>query len=40
MAEQKGYLPVKGKPGNLSFYKTRDGYLIKPKLYELQPESR
>jgi hypothetical protein len=31
MAEQKGHLPVKGRLGNLSFYKTRDGYLIKDK---------
>lgn len=31
MAQQKGHLPVKGRIGNLSFYKTRDGYLIKDK---------
>jgi hypothetical protein len=31
MAEQKGHLRIKGRPGNLSFYKTRDGYLIKDK---------
>ena len=31
MAQQKGHLPVKGRIGNLSFYKTRDGFLIKDK---------
>jgi hypothetical protein len=31
MAQQKGHLPVKGRLGNLSFYKTKDGYLIKDK---------
>ena len=31
MAQQKGHLPVKGRIGNLSFYKTKDGYLIKDK---------
>lgn len=31
MAQQKGHLPVKGRIGNLSFYKTRDGFLVKDK---------
>jgi len=31
MAQQKGFLPAKGRMGNLSYYKTRDGYLIKDK---------
>ncbi len=31
MAQQKGHLPVKGRIGNLSFYKTQDGYLVKDK---------
>lgn len=31
MAQQKGHLPVKGRIGNLSFYKSRDGYLVKDK---------
>ena len=31
MAQQTGHLPVKGRIGNLSFYKTRDGYLVKDK---------
>jgi len=31
MAEQKGHLPAKGRIGNLSYYKTRDGFLIKDK---------
>ena len=31
MAQQSGHLPVKGRIGNLSFYKSRDGYLVKDK---------
>jgi hypothetical protein len=31
MAEQKGHLPAKGRIGNLSYYKTRDGFLLKDK---------
>src|SRR6185312_14525732 len=31
MAQQKGHLPVKGRIGNLSFYKSKDGYLVKDK---------
>lgn len=31
MAQQKGFLPVKGRMGNLSYYKTKDGFLIKDK---------
>lgn len=31
MAQQKGILPVKGTIGNLTFYKSRDGYLVREK---------
>ena len=31
MAKQKGILPVKGTIGNLTFYKSQDGYLIREK---------
>lgn len=31
MAQQKGILPVKGTLGNLTFYKSKDGYLIREK---------
>lgn len=31
MAQQKGILPVKGTIGNLTFYKSKDGYLIREK---------
>jgi hypothetical protein len=31
MAQQKGILPVKGTIGNLNFYKSRDGYLVREK---------
>jgi len=31
MAEQKGILPVKGTIGNLTFYKSKDGYLLREK---------
>ena len=31
MARQKGIMPVKGTIGNLSFYKSRDGYLLREK---------
>lgn len=31
MAKQNGILPVKGKVGNLSFYKTSDGHLMREK---------
>src|SRR6185312_8025006 len=31
MAKQNGILPIKGKIGNLSFYKSRDGHLVREK---------
>ena len=31
MAQQKGILPVRGTIGNLTFYKSRDGYLVREK---------
>ena len=31
MAQQKGILPLKGTIGNLTFYKSKDGYLIREK---------
>jgi hypothetical protein len=31
MAQQKGILPVKGTIGNLTFYKSEDGYLLREK---------
>ena len=31
MAKQKGILPVQGTIGNLNFYKSRDGYLVRGK---------
>ena len=31
MAKQKGILPVQGTIGNLNFYKSRDGYLVREK---------
>jgi hypothetical protein len=31
MAQQKGILPVKGTIGNLTFYKSQDGYLVREK---------
>lgn len=31
MAKQKGIMPVKGTIGNLTFYKSQDGYLIREK---------
>lgn len=31
MAQQKGILPIKGTLGNLTFYKSRDGYLVREK---------
>jgi hypothetical protein len=31
MAKQNGILPLKGKIGNLSFYKTSDGHLLREK---------
>jgi hypothetical protein len=31
MAQQKGILPVKGTIGNLTFYKSQDGYLLREK---------
>lgn len=31
MAKQKGILPVKGTIGNLTFYKSQDGYLVREK---------
>ena len=31
MAQQKGILPVKGTIGNLTFYKSKDGYLVREK---------
>ncbi len=31
MAEQKGVLPLKGTIGNLTFFKTQDGYMAKAK---------
>lgn len=31
MAQQKGIIPVKGTLGNLTFYKSEDGYLIREK---------
>lgn len=31
MAQQKGILPVKGTIGNLTFYKSKDGYLLRGK---------
>ena len=31
MAKQKGILPVKGTIGNLTFYKSEDGYLLREK---------
>jgi hypothetical protein len=31
MAQQKGILPIKGTIGNLTFYKSKDGYLIREK---------
>jgi hypothetical protein len=31
MAQQKGILPVKGTIGNLTFYKSKDGFLVREK---------
>ena len=31
MAEQKGILPIKGTIGNITFYKSKDGYLVREK---------
>ncbi len=31
MAKQKGIVPLKGTIGNITFYKTKDGYLAKEK---------
>ena len=31
MARQKGIIKLKGKIGDLSFYKTKDGYLAREK---------
>lgn len=31
MAQQKGILPVQGTIGNLTFYKSKDGYLVREK---------
>ena len=31
MAQQKGILPVRGTIGNLTFYKSKDGYLVREK---------
>ena len=31
MAKQKGILPVRGTIGNLNFYKSKDGYLLREK---------
>ncbi len=31
MAKQKGIIPLKGTIGNITFYKTKDGYLAKEK---------
>lgn len=31
MAQQKGIIPLKGTIGNITFYKTRDGYLAKER---------
>jgi len=31
MAQQKGILPLKGTIGNITFYKSKDGYLAREK---------
>ena len=31
MAQQKGILPIKGTIGNITFYKSRDGFLVREK---------
>ena len=31
MARQKGILKIKGTIGDITFYKTKDGYLVKEK---------